>query len=140
MIVHGSCLCGGVKIAAEAKNHDVAVCHCSMCARWSGGISMFLEVEGTPDFEGADNIGVYKSSQWGERGFCKVCGSSLFWRLAGKERYTLSTGVLEDTSGLNLALEIYIDAKPDYYAFANETTKQTGDEAMAAFNAGGDLT
>ena len=32
-------------------------------------------------WSGADNLATYTSSDWAERGFCKICGSSLFWRL-----------------------------------------------------------
>jgi hypothetical protein len=131
--VKGHCLCGAVSFTARAKSHDVTVCHCSMCNRWSGGLSLFLEAEGAPDFTGADNIGLYKSSEWGGRGFCKVCGSSLFWKLAGKDHYTLSAGCLDDQSRLNFATQIYIEDKPAYYDFANDTLKQTGEEATAAF-------
>jgi hypothetical protein len=134
--VSGHCLCGAVRFAATAKSHNVSACHCSMCNRWSGGISLFLELIGAPRFEGAENIAIYRSSEWGERGFCKVCGSSLFWKLVGEDRYTLSTGTLDDQSKLHLATEIFIDDKPAYYAFANDTVKQTGEEAMAAFTAG----
>jgi hypothetical protein len=131
--VSGHCLCGAVTFTAKAKSHDVSVCHCSMCNRWSGGLSMFLDVEGAPVFEGANTIGLYKSSEWGERGFCKTCGSSLFWKLVDQDRYTLSAGALDDQSRLKLATEIFIDDKPAYYDFANNTLKQTGEEATAAF-------
>jgi hypothetical protein len=132
-IVSGRCLCGAVSFSAQAKSHDVSVCHCSMCNRWSGGVSMFMEVVGAPAFDGQDKIGLYRSSEWGERGFCKVCGSSLFWKLVGEDRYTLSAGCLDDQSPLHFALEIFIDDKPEHYSFANETVKQTGEEAMAAY-------
>jgi hypothetical protein len=131
--IAGRCLCGAVKFSAHAKSHDVSVCHCSMCNRWAGGISMFLEVQGAPEFDGADNIGLYQSSEWGERGFCKVCGSSLFWKLVGKDRYTLSAGCIDDQSGLVFTKEIYIEDKPAHYTFANETLQQSAEEAMADF-------
>ena len=131
--VSGHCLCGAVSFTATAKSHEVLVCHCSMCSRWAGGIAMFVEIFGAPEFKGQETIGVYRSSPWGERGFCNACGTSLFWKLAGKERYTLSAAALDDKSRLRLATEIFIEDKPDYYSFANDTCKQTGEEAMAAF-------
>jgi hypothetical protein len=136
-VVQGHCLCGAVKFQATVKSHDVSVCHCSMCNRWSGGMSMFLDAVGAPKFEGAENIGIYRSSEWGERGFCKTCGSSLFWKLAGEDRYTLSTGVLDDQTKLHLATEIFIEDKPGYYGFANATAKLSGVEAMAAYTGAG---
>lgn len=133
--VSGKCLCGAVSFTGQVKSHDVSVCHCSMCNRWSGGLLMFVDAVGAPTFEGRDNIGLYRSSEWGERGFCKVCGSSLFWKLVGEDRYTLSAGCLDDQSPLHFALEIFIDDKPGHYTFANDTVKQTGEEAAATFTA-----
>jgi hypothetical protein len=102
-----------------------------MCNRWAGGISLFLYVGGKPEFDGDDNIGLYRSSKWGERGFCKVCGSSLFWRLAGGEGYTLSAGTINEQSELRFTKEIYIEDQPAYYSFSNKTVRLTGPEAMA---------
>jgi hypothetical protein len=84
-------------------------------------------------FEGAEHIGVYASSDWAERTFCKVCGTSLYWRIRGTDEYSFCAGTLDDESGLELSTEIFIDEKPAYYAFANETKKLTAKEAMATF-------
>lgn len=29
--MNGQCLCGEITFEVELKNHDVHVCHCSMC-------------------------------------------------------------------------------------------------------------
>jgi hypothetical protein len=131
--VSGHCLCGAGTFTAAARSSDVTACHCTMCSRWGGGVALSIDIETAPVFTGEDNIAVYKSSEWGERGFCKVCGSSLYWRLSGADRYTFSAGALDDTSHLRLAKEIFIDEKPGYYTFANDTVKQTGDEATEEF-------
>jgi hypothetical protein len=129
----GRCLCGAVRFAFEAKKHDVEVCHCGMCRRWTGGPQLGLAHDGAVSFEGAEHIGVYASSDWAERTFCKVCGTSLYWRIRGTDEYSFCAGTLDDESGLELSTEIFIDEKPAYYAFANETKKLTAKEAMATF-------
>jgi hypothetical protein len=132
----GRCLCGAVRFSFQAANRDVGVCHCGMCRRWAAGPFMVLDHNGKVAFEGDENIGVYKSSEWGERAFCKVCGTSLYWRMSGLDHYAVSAGALEDPAGLAFTTEIFIDEKPAYYAFANETTKMTGAEVAAAFGGG----
>lgn len=134
----GRCLCGAVSFSFKPEKSEVGVCHCGKCRRWTAGPFLALEHEGAVAFEGADNIGVYKSSDWGERAFCKTCGSPLYWRMSGTEHYAFSAGVLDDQSGLTFTTEIFIDDKPAYYAFANDTKKMTGEEVMAAFAAGND--
>jgi hypothetical protein len=135
--IAGRCLCGAVSFTAKAANSEVGACHCAMCRRWMGGPFLALLHDGAVKFEGAENIGFYKSSAWGERAFCKLCGSALYWRLSGSNQYALSAGTLDGQSELALTTEIFIDKKPAYYAFANETKKLTGDEVMASFSTDG---
>ncbi|WP_072390467.1 GFA family protein [Hyphomicrobium sp. CS1GBMeth3] len=133
--ISGRCLCGAVTFSADVAKREVDICHCNMCRRWAAGPYIGLPHDGEVAFKGAENIGVYKSSEWAERGFCKVCGSSLFYHLLGTDHYSFSAGVLDDQSGLVLTAEIFIDEKPDYYAFSSDVPKRTGAEAFAAFEA-----
>lgn len=136
-IVTGRCLCGAVSYRIETANRHADVCHCTMCRRWSAGPFIAFGHDGPIAFSGAENIGVYKSSEWAERAFCKVCGSPLYYHLLGSEFYALSAGTIDDQSRLSLSKQIFIDEKPDYYDFANETPKLTGAEFIAAFQAKG---
>ena len=129
----GACLCGAVRFAIEADASEVAVCHCGMCRRWTGGPFAGIHVKGAVAFEGREAIGLYRGSSWGERGFCKICGSTLFWRLQDQSETVLPAGAFDDASGFKLTTEIFIDEKPDFYDFAQETKKMTGAEAFAAF-------
>lgn len=132
--ISGRCLCGAVQFAADIAKRHVDICHCGMCRRWSGGPFMGVAHDGAVRFEGADNIGVYASSEWGERAFCRICGTSLYWHLKGTQLYSFSAGALDDQSDLSLALQIFVDEKPAFYDFANETEMMTGAEAMAALS------
>lgn len=129
----GHCLCGAVTYKAKAASHDVSACHCGMCRRWTGGPLMYIDAEDVPTFTGAENIGLYRSSDTGERGFCKRCGSLLFWKVADVERYAFTAGSLETPDGLNFAKEIFIEDKPAFYDFANPTEKLRGSDAMSAY-------
>jgi hypothetical protein len=107
-----------------------------MCQRWAGG--PFVSVGGTPEtvFEGQDAIGVYSSSDWAERGFCKRCGSSLFYRMKECDgSYYLPVGLLDDVEGVTLVDEIFIDQKPSLYSFAEKTNQMTETEVFAKFGA-----
>jgi hypothetical protein len=131
----GHCLCGAVKISAVLANHEAGACHCKMCQRWAGG--PFVAIACTPEttFEGQDAIGVYPSSEWAERGFCKHCGSPLFSRVKSDGSYYLPVGLLDDTEDLTLVSEIFIDRKPSWYSFAEKTSQMTEAEVMAMFAA-----
>ena len=75
----------------------------------------------------------YASSKTFERGFCATCGSNLFFHDAGSSIHAIPIGLFDDQSGLPFRAEIYIDDKPDYYAFSNETRKMTGAEFEKKF-------
>jgi hypothetical protein len=129
----GGCLCGAVRFTATPKDSDVGACHCSMCRRWTAGPFMVLDCADTMKVEDASNLGVYRSSEWAERCFCKQCGSVLFYRLIGKEFSAVSAEAFDDRSGLTFTSQIFIDNKPPYYEFANKTHNMTSAEVFAAF-------
>ena len=133
-IITGGCLCGAVSFAgALRKGRVLDACHCSMCRRWSG--SPFLGVE-LSSFKVNDGsvVNRYRSSDWAERWSCKRCGSALVYKFLPGDWFTVGYGFLDDQTGYEFTTEIYIDEKPDAYAFANDTCKMTGAEVIAAFS------
>jgi len=129
----GGCLCGAVRFAANPKDGEFGACHCGMCRKWTAGPFLALECEGPVRFEKASALGTYRSSEWAERGFCRHCGTPLFYRLVGKEFYAVSVEAFDDRNGFAFTSQIFIDEKPAYYEFANKTKTMTGAEVFAAF-------
>ena len=130
----GGCLCGAVRFAAVPHEMSMNVCHCSMCRKWTAGVFMSVHCDRVDIVDGKA-LGIYPSSEWAERVFCKTCGTSLFWRMPGKREAAVSLSAFDDASAFAFTEEIFIDEKPDLYAFANETEKKTGPEVIAAFAA-----
>lgn len=129
----GSCLCGGVTFEAETMP-TMQACHCSMCRKWGGGPFMAVPCKAA-SFDGS--ISRYASSEGTERGFCTTCGSGLFFHATGTPIHAIPIALFDDQSGLPFRAEIYIDDKPDYYAFSNETKKMTGAEFEKKFGGKG---
>ena len=132
-VAKGSCLCGAVSLSTTSMNHQVGACHCSMCRKWGGGALLAVECGSDVSFEGEENIEVYQSSAWAERGFCKKCGSHLFYRLKQNHEYYIPVGIFEESEGLVFDNQVFIDEKPEYYSFANKTKTMTGEEVFAMF-------
>lgn len=130
----GSCLCGGVVITTSDRR-EVSVCHCDMCRRWAGGPFMAVHCGGDVAFSGDVGHASYPSSDWAERGFCPKCGTTLFYHLLPTSDYALSAGLFDRTTNLAMENQIFIDEKPDFYSFANDTPKITGEEVFAQFQA-----
>ncbi|AGH94335.1 GFA family protein [Pseudobdellovibrio exovorus] len=133
--VSGRCLCGVVSYEAQMEKAEFHVCHCGMCRRWSGGVNMSFDAGTSVKFKGEENIGLYSSSDWGERGFCKSCGTSLFFRMKEQRSHYICAGSLDeknDVSKMHFATEIYIDKKPASYEFGNKTLRLTEADFLAS--------
>lgn len=132
----GQCLCGAVKFEATPRKVEMDACHCRMCRRWAGGPLMTVNCEAlTVADESA--LGVFASSEWAERCFCKSCGSTLFWRMRDGSLTAVAAQAFDDPAQFPFEVEIFIDEKPNNYAFANQTRKMTGAEVAAAFETKG---
>jgi hypothetical protein len=131
----GSCLCGATRILAKTMSTKVGACHCNMCRKWTGGPLLVVDCGNDVSFEGAENITAFGSSDWGERGFCNKCGSHLFYRLKDSNQYFIPVGLFEDCEGFLFDHQIFIDEKPLFYCFSNETKNMTGAEVLAQFAA-----
>ncbi|MEM7544903.1 MAG: GFA family protein [Pseudomonadota bacterium] len=138
MSLTGKCLCGAVSYTISKDQREVGACHCSSCQAWSGGV--FIGIQAGKDeavLTGEENLTIFKSSEWAERAFCSKCGSSLFYRVTApgpmQGDFHFGAGTLTDWDGLAMNDEIFIDRKPDAYAFAGTRKQMTGAEMMALF-------
>ncbi|KYC39761.1 aldehyde-activating protein [Scytonema hofmannii PCC 7110] len=130
----GSCLCGAVRIAIKTIKNSVDACHCNMCRKWGGGPLLAIECGSDVQFDGTDSISIFSSSDWAERGFCSKCGSHLFYRLKKSGQYAIPVGLLDDSEQWVFNQQIFIDEKPPFYAFVNETKNLTGTEVFAQYS------
>jgi hypothetical protein len=94
---------------------------------------MAASVDGI-EFEGKENIVRYESSDWAERGFCRRCGSNLFYYLKPADTYAVSVGAFDDAEAFRLVGEIFVDHQPPGYRFAGELSRQTEEEVLAEFS------
>jgi hypothetical protein len=63
--------------------------------------------------------------------------SHLFYRLKKGPHYALPVGLFDDVERWALKHQVFIDEKPSWYAFANDTENLTGAEVFAKFGAPG---
>ena len=73
----GGCVCGRVRFTATVEPEEAYLCHCRMCQRATGSVSIAfvnfkrdsISWDGEPDW--------YDSSPIARRPFCSQCGTSL---------------------------------------------------------------
>ncbi len=131
---HGKCLCGAVRAIVNRASDEMHACHCGMCRTWGGGPFLSVASQGKPYFDGEENIQVYDSSEWAQRGFCKICGTHLFYRMRDESQYFVPVGLFDDLNAVHFAGQIFIDKKPAYYTFAEKTHNMTEAEVFAQFS------
>ena len=127
----GQCLCGAVRLTATHADNHVSACHCASCRRWSGGPQMAINCGSSVSIEGQEHVAIYDSSRWAERGFCSKCGSNLFYRLKGNGEHHVLVGIFDDFRNLNFTDQYFIEEKPAFYEFTNQTKNMTGAELFA---------
>lgn len=127
----GKCLCGAITVEAKPEAEDIHACHCSICRSWSAGPFLAIGCGRAVTLGGDENLGVYRSSEWAERVFCKNCGTSIAWRLHDGSAYFVSSQLFNEAHSYPLNSEIFIDEKPDNYSFEQTTQTLTGAEVFA---------
>ncbi len=129
--VDTTCLCGAVKVSAITSSNAVVACHCTQCQRWTGGGPLFTVRVQNVSFEPSSAIEVYRASSHGERGFCKHCGTTLYWTMRDEPPRYLPVGLLESQVGLTVREEIFIDNRPSWLSAFEGATQSTEAEQLA---------
>ena len=80
----GGCQCGAVRFRGTALVDNAHVCHCRMCQKATG--NFFAPLVGIPLDALTFTRGAaaeFRSSASGVRGFCRDCGTPLYFRVDG---------------------------------------------------------
>ena len=95
----GGCACGRVRVTARIENHEAYLCHCRMCQRATGSVSIAFKSVKQAEVEWQGEPDWYDSSPIAERPFCSGCGTSLGFRFKeGSDKMDLSVAAFEDPS------------------------------------------
>jgi hypothetical protein len=112
----GGCQCGAVRYAVRGPLRPVVACHCTQCRRITGHF-LAATAARLRNFTMIRDSGLrwYDSSSEARRGFCGVCGSTLFWAPNGRDYLSIAAGSLDDSAGLRTACHIHVADKGAYY-------------------------
>ncbi|MBB5708931.1 GFA family protein [Sphingomonas xinjiangensis] len=90
--VTGGCQCGRIRYQASIEDDDAYLCHCRMCQRATGGVSIAFKNLPKRDVRWATEPDRYGSSPIAERGFCAHCGTPLTYEAYDHDRMDLTVG------------------------------------------------
>jgi hypothetical protein len=112
----GGCLCGAVRYRARGPLRPVLACHCTQCRRQSGHYAAMTSVPLDRFWlERHATLTWYRATPVAERGFCRACGSNLFWKPAVEPVISITAGTLDGPTGLAIGEHIFCADKGDYY-------------------------
>ena len=96
----GGCQCGRVRYTAQIEPTKAYLCHCRMCQRATGGVSIaFIGLTRTDiDWHGEPDW--YASSPIARRPFCSRCGTPLGFAFNEGKNMDITVGSLDDPYGI----------------------------------------
>jgi hypothetical protein len=95
----GGCACGRVRYTANIDNDEAYLCHCRMCQRSSGAISLAFKNVKQADVTWQSPPDWFESSPIAHRPYCRECGTSLgFAFTKGSENMDLTVASFDDPS------------------------------------------
>lgn len=122
----GGCLCGAVRYTVQGPLRPVVNCHCSQCLRFHGHHGAY---SGAPRAKVAitgESLRWYRSSDMARRGFCGICGSSLFFDKDGRDFVAVAAGTLDRPTGLATMRHIFTADRADYYEITDDLEQFSG--------------
>lgn len=123
----GGCQCGAIRYRVRGPLREVIACHCTQCRRLSGHhIAATATWRDALEVEGTEALTWYRASPEAARGFCSVCGSTLFWQADKKDYTAIFAGSLDEGAGVRLAAHIFVADKGDYYDIADGLPQHAG--------------
>lgn len=136
--IKGGCQCGAVTFRAKPPSKFCLHCHCRFCRKahgapvvtWLGVYKEGFEVQG-------DSLSWYASSRQSRRGYCRECGTMMFYTSAlcpGEVHVALA--VVDSGADREPAGHIFYDQRMKGVEFGDDLPKiDTDDERLEKFRA-----
>ena len=97
--MRGGCACGNVRFEAEIDDDEAYLCHCRMCQRATGSISIAFKNVPQAKMRWLGGPDWYDSSPIARRPYCGQCGTSLGFQFKeGSENLDLTVASFDDPS------------------------------------------
>jgi hypothetical protein len=120
----GGCLCGAVRYEVRGPLRQVVNCHCGQCRRFHGHYGAYTNAAiKNISITGYRNLKWFRSSSLARRGFCKECGSSLFWERLKSGTISIAAGTLDAPTQLRTVRHVFVEDKGDYYRISDKLLK-----------------
>jgi hypothetical protein len=94
----GGCACGRVRFEAEVDNDEAYLCHCRMCQRATGSVSIAFKNMPQAKMRWLSGPDWYDSSPIANRPYCSACGTSLGFQFKEGPNLDVTVASFDDPS------------------------------------------
>ncbi|MCZ6894460.1 MAG: GFA family protein [Gammaproteobacteria bacterium] len=132
----GGCLCGAVRFTVTRPLREIVFCHCRQCRRQQGEYAAYTAPPREAiAIEDDRSLVWFASSESARRGFCRRCGSSLFWDRLSGDLLCIAAGALDDATRIHPECRVYVDSKAEYYDIGDGLDRYPGSRYTQRTNA-----
>ncbi len=125
----GGCQCGRVRYSAEVESDEAYLCHCRMCQRATGGVSIAFVNVPMASVEWQSGPDWYQSSPIAHRPFCSTCGTPLgFAFLENGENIDLTVGSFDDPSRFRPAHHYAVESMHEAWIDTRDLPRMRSEE------------
>lgn len=122
-MIHGSCLCGGIRFEFIKPAGPFELCHCSRCRKVTGSAffsGLYVRVEDFHLVDGQELITTYEATILREPpayrvSFCSRCGSPVPNPAADTELVEIPAGLLDDDPEMKPDKHIFVELKSPWF-------------------------
>ncbi len=96
-LMTGGCACGRIRFSARVDNDEAYLCHCRMCQRATGSVSIAFKNLKQANVQWEREPDWYESSPIASRPYCRDCGTSLGFKFSeGSENMDLTVAAFDE--------------------------------------------
>jgi hypothetical protein len=92
----GGCACGKARYSVQVHSDEAYLCHCRMCQRATGSVSIAFKSVQKADVAWASGPDWYQSSPIARRPYCAACGTSLGFAHPDSEKMDLTVASFDE--------------------------------------------
>ena len=107
----GGCLCGACRYSTYAKPINIRVCHCHRCQKAIGSPFYARVLVPLDGLVVLGPVGWFDGKTGLRRGFCTICGTTLFSERKSANTIGLSMGSLDDPDRFHPTEHIWVSSK-----------------------------
>lgn len=126
VVYEGGCLCGSVRYRVDAKPINSRICHCRLCQKAIGAAFNARVLFSIDDVTLDGPVATVNSSPELERGYCPLCGATVFSRRAAAGIIGLTCGSLDEPSLFKPEMHIFTASRQPWVRLDDDLPQYEG--------------